>query len=395
MYWRLSLVIACLSAVSCAASCSPASEKLLPWPTDSWPVSVPEEQAMDGDKLSDLDSEIRDGKYGNIDGMLIIRNGHVVYDRSYENDYDGLYADKEKTPGPYNYYNPEWHPYYKRGNLHSLQSVTKSITSALVGIAIRRKEIADIDIPILDFFQQYDVANVDERKKSVRFRDLLTMTAGFDWDEHSIPYEDPRNVAVQMERSEDWVKFVVDRPMAHEPGTFFAYSSGVSQMLSVIMKQSTGVTVDQYAEKHLFGPLGIRDYYWKRTPQGLLDTEGGLYLDPHDLAKIGYLYLNDGVWSGERVLPEGWVGDSMHRWVEDVAPDDDDNNRGYGYQWWLMPYEGEKESYFWAGRGYGGQLLYVFPEYQLITVFTGWNVYGTSTGIPMNVYFDAVLRAIK
>ena len=142
------------------------------------------------------------------------------------------------------------------------------------------------------------------------------MTAGIEWDEFSTPYHSPKNSCRQMEESEDWVKFVINRPIAYAPGTHFEYSSGISQLLSHIMLESTGVPIDEYAEVHLFRPLGITESFWQKTPQGLSDTEGGLYLQPHDLAKIGLLYLRDGMWEGKRILPEGWVEASVRPAVE-------------------------------------------------------------------------------
>jgi len=117
--------------------------------------------------------------------------------------------------------------------------------------------------------------------------------------------------------------------------------------------------IDKYAEEHLFKPLGISNYYWKRTPTELPDTEGGLYLEPHDLAKIGYLYLNDGIWDGRRILPEGWVQATVTPHVADIAPDNDNVNAAYGYQWWLIPYNGKSKEYIYACSGYGGQRLLV------------------------------------
>ena len=152
--------------------------------------------------------------------------------------------------------------------------------------------------------------------------------------------------------------------------------------------------IDKYAEKYLFGPLGIKRYHWKITPTGLPDTEGGLYLEPYDLAKIGYLYLNDGIWDGKRILPEGWVESSVHPHIPDVAPKNDLNNMAYGYQWWLLPYDNQATEYVYACLGYGGQYLLVAPKDNLIAVFNGWNIYNKPR-LPLTVFFDYVLKSIK
>ena len=165
---------------------------------------------------------------------------------------------------------------------------------------------------------------------------VLTMTTGIKWDESTVTYTDPANSCANMEKSQDWIQFVLDQPMADAPGAKFVYNSGATELLSYLIKKGTGKQAHEYAAEHLFGPLGITDTYWKTTPTGLADTEGGLYLTARDLAKIGYLYLHDGVWDGRRLLPEGWVKASTSPKV-DTRPGVE-RSRRYGYQWWVLPY---------------------------------------------------------
>ncbi len=195
------------------------------------------------------------------------------------------------------------------------------------------------------------------------------MTAGLEWDEVTVPYMDPANACDRMEASADWVQFVINRPMAHEPGSAFEYSSGVTQLLSHIFQKATGKDIAKYAEKFLFTPLGVMRHYWKRTPTGLPDTQGGLYLARQDLARIGYLYLKDGVWKSKRILATGWVQDTMTPRVETTGSD-----RKYGYQWWLTPHGVDFGRLAWTALGFGGQSLFVVPAHDLIVVFTGWNI---------------------
>lgn len=293
------------------APCMTAQEQ---WPTKDWPRSTPEVVGIDVAPLKALDADIAAGKYDYVDSMLVIRCGRVVYERFYRHDYDRIYGGRtwldQDPKGPYNYFNPDWHPYYRRGDLHTMQSVTKTVTSAVFGVAMARKELPDLDTPILRFFDVKTVTNLDDRKRRITLRHLLTMTAGFDWNE-DLPYGDRNNSCDQMEATTDWVKFVIDRPMAHEPGAVFVYSSGVSQLLSYIFTKVTGQDIEKYAAKHLFKPLGIDHYYWKRSPTRLIDTEGGLYLRPQDLAKLGLLYLKNGVWDGRQILAPDWVKESL------------------------------------------------------------------------------------
>jgi CubicO group peptidase (beta-lactamase class C family) len=387
---RFLLLIALIHCLSCQR----APEKQAIWSTNGWPVSSPAAQGMDGTLLKTLDQKFEKGDYGYVDHTLIIRHGHVVYDKGYTHNYDQIAAGRDTSTSMYNYYNPNWHPYYKRGTLHTMQSVTKTVTSAIMGIAFGRKQLPGVDTQIIKYFDDYEIQQLDDRKRRLTLENLLTMRAGFDWDEVSYSYSDLRNNCAAMENSADWVKYVIDRPMAHEPGTVFVYSSGASQLFSHIMKKATGAYIDEYAEQYLFKPLGISEYYWKRTPTKLPDTEGGLYLTPHDLAKIGYLYLQDGVWEGEQLIPSEWVRASLQFHVKAERPDDVTGDWGYGYQWWLLPVKGATTTYAYTMTGYGGQRLFMLPEADLIAVFTGWNIFETGP-LPTEVFYDFILKAVK
>jgi CubicO group peptidase (beta-lactamase class C family) len=342
------------------------------WPTKQWPTSTPAAVGLNPAALAALDQDFAGGKFGYVDSLLIICHGKVVYKRTYPHDYDRIYGGRrwlnQDPAGPYNYFNPDWHPYYRRGDLHTMQSVTKTVTSVLIGVAMARREFPDLDTPVLQFFDATKVANLDDRKRRITLRHLLTMTAGLEWNE-DVSYGDPKNDSDRMEASADWVQFVFDRPMAHEPGTIFAYSSGVAQLLSHIFQKATGKDIEEYAAQHLFEPLGIKLYYWKRSPTGLIDTEGGLYLRPEDLAKIGYLFLKNGVWHGKQILRAEWIKAS-------VAPSVTSTGRPvpkYGFLWWLAPFSAP-DRLVWVASGFGGQRLIVVPEHDLIVVITGWTI---------------------
>jgi CubicO group peptidase (beta-lactamase class C family) len=343
------------------------------WPTREWTSSTPSAERMDGAVLEAFHQELASGKHGYVDGMLVIRNGRIVFEKSYRHDYDRLFEGKDPKRGPYNYYDPDWHPYYRKGPLHTMQSVSKSVTSALVGIAMREGRIQSTDVAVLPFFEGFRAPSENPRWRAIKLVDLLTMTSGIAWDESTVTYTDPKNSCARMEQSENWVQFVLEQEMAAEPGRTFVYNSGVTELLGQILKKTTGRDPDDYAREHLFSPLGIESWYWKKTPTGLSDTEGGLYLTARDLAKIGYLYLNDGVWEGKRILPEGWVAESTSGKVDDSRGLR--SGRKYGYQWWLVPYQSHGAGYARTALGYGGQFLFVVPEHDLVAVFTGWNIY--------------------
>jgi CubicO group peptidase (beta-lactamase class C family) len=347
-------------------------------PASEWPLIQPSAAGFDPVALSALDADIAAGKYGLVDSMLIIRDGKQALARSYSHEYGKLYGElaahegplNHDVHGPYNYFSAEFHPYYQHSDLHTMQSVSKTVTSTTIGIAIGRNEFpADLDTPILKYFDDYKIANLDARKRRITLRQLLTMTAGLEWNE-DLPYNDPKNSCDVMESKRDWVEYVINQPMAAEPGKVWVYNSGVTQLLSHIFKKATGKTVDQYAAEHLFQPLGIA-YHWKQSPTGLPDTEGGLYISSSSLAKIGFLFLKNGMWEGKQVVPPDWVKASV---APAVSAEDEGRHWKYGYQWWLEPWGKSPEKFAWAARGFGGQELRVVPEYNLIVVSTGWDI---------------------
>ena len=359
-----------------------------PWPTAAWPAATPEAVGLNRAVLDSLDAEITAGRYGQVDRMIVIRRGRIAWDRSYRHDYDSLYGDSARSRGalnahdlgsPYNYFNPWWHPTYRRGDLHTLQSVTKTITSVVIGTAVTRGEFPRLDTPVLAFFDTARVRNIDGRKRRMTIRHLLTMTAGLDWNE-GLPYNDPRNTCSEMEASYDWVTLAIDRPMSDEPGAVFNYNSGASQLLAHVFRRATGTDVEEYAARHLFAPLGIERWFWKRTPAGLADTEGGLYLEARDLAKIWYLMLRGGTWDGRVILSPEWVRQSVTPAIRvGAAP----NAPSYGLKWWLYPDPRDGTRFVWGGSGFGGQFPVAWPEDDMVVVFNGWNILPGQPSLPL------------
>lgn len=355
----------------------PAAAQAFPGAT--WPTARPGDVGVSSAPLDSIDAEVREGRYGYVDRIVVIRNGKLIWDRRYEQDYAQAYDSlaRIKSPlnahhptGPYNYYAAWWHPYYQRGELHTLQSVTKTITSVVIGTAVTRGEFPSLDTRVMSFYDTTQVRHLDDRKRRITIRHLLTMTDGMDWREN-LPYTDPRNTTVAMENSYDWITLTLDQPMAAEPGTRWNYNSGASQLLSDIFYKATGRDIEQYAAQHLFTPLGIQRWYWKRTPAGLIDTEGGLYLEPLDLARIWYLFLRGGEWNGQRVLSSEWINASVAPTIA-VAPAP--GAPKYGYKWWLYPHPSDSSSVVWSGNGFGGQFPMALPRDDLIVIFNAWNI---------------------
>ena len=378
----------------------PAIAQQAPWPTDGWAESPPAAQGLDPAPLTALHRGIEAGTYGYIDRFAVVKDGYLVVNERYDNDYREISRGRSSPIGcgidacdsasqvhQFNYLHPDFHPWYAGRDVHTLQSVTKSVTATLIGIAIGRGEIAGVGQPLLSLLGDYDLSGVDPRLRDATLEDLLTMRLGIEWHETDRP-PDSTNTTFQLEFQPDWVRFTLAQPMDAAPGEKWVYNSGGSHLMSAIIRNATGSYVTEYAEEHLFGPLGTRDYHWKRTPSGLPDTEGGLYLEAEQLAKIGYLYLNDGLWNGRRVLPEGWVEDATARHVERVNP----AGWGYGYQWWRLDRDGVV---VWAGLGFGGQFLVILPEFDLIGVANSWNLFGGGQAGILGPFIDALIACAQ
>lgn len=348
------------------------------FPTQAWETSSFENEGLNSVTFDDLLNEIEKGVYGNVDQLLLIKNGKLVFDQSFTNDYEKISKGKSGALGcgfatcedstifgDYNYYHPNWHPYYQNQQIHTLQSVTKSIASIMIGVAIKEGDISNTDVKVVDFFEDYDLSIADESLKTATLENLLTMQLGMEWHEIDRPI-DSTNTTGQLEASQDWIQFTLNQPMDTIPGTKWVYNSGASQLMSGIIKKATGLYIDEYAEKHLFTPLGIKNFHWKKTPAGYPDALGGLYLEAQDLAKIGYLMLNNGTWDGHQIVSSDWVKRSVSKHVTF------ENEGGYGFQWWRDDEDGIE---IWSCHGFGNQYLLVFPKFQSIAIVNSWNIF--------------------
>jgi CubicO group peptidase (beta-lactamase class C family) len=389
------LVLAALSFAILQAACAHAPVD--PAPTRRWTTVAPAEVGLDAGTLAALDAEITSGAFGPVDGMLVVGRGRIAYERSYPRDYDALIGERARHPGtlslhdpagPNNYLNTWWYPYYHRGELHTLQSITKTVVSITIGVALARGDFPDLDTPILRYFDEGKVAHLDARKRRITIRHLLTMTAGLEWHE-DLPFTDPANSANAMEASFDWAQYTIDRPMQHEPGTVFHYSSGAAQLLGHVFQRATGADVEEYAARYLFAPLGIDRFHWKRTPTGQADCEGGLYLRARDLAKLGLLFARNGAWEGRQLVTPEWVKAS----VAPAATASAASGVKYGYLWWLFPYA-DGSRFAWCALGWGGQTLVVVPERDVVAVFTGWEILDEPPRLRPRIVVERLARAL-
>jgi len=321
------------------------------WPTKEWLTSTPEEQGMDSSALAKL---VTYGARNSFDSLLVVRHGRIVTEA---------------------YYAP-----YTADIPHNIFSSTKTITGTLLGMVYKDGLLDRLDHPVLDFFSDRHIANVDERKKAITVQNLLDMTPGLDWDQG---FEGGKQQTMfDLARSSNWTQFILDRPMAHQPGEVFNYSNGNPDIVSAVITRLTGKLAEDFAREKLFAPLGIVDWHWERDPQGLSKGEGMLYLLPRDMAKIGYLYLRHGEWEGKRLLPSGWADILDHKLVN-VHASDDPNER-YTNFIWVFP-----NRHAYMANGKNGQLIMVFPDLDVVVVTTA------RKQVQYKKLIDAVSGAVK
>jgi CubicO group peptidase (beta-lactamase class C family) len=289
--------------------------------------------------------KIEKGDYGKLHSLLITRNHYLILEKYFSG--------------------------YKRDDIQPIYSVTKSVTSALVGIAIKQRKINSVNTKILDFFPEYkNIANLDAGKRKISLENVLTMTAGLLWDELSISYFNPQNDARKMAASKNSVKHVLDLPMRRHTGRF-VYNSGCSMLLSAVIKNTTGQTAEEFAIKNLFNPLGIKEWRWSTVRDGAINTGWGLHLRPIDMARFGILFLNDGFWLNNKIIPKEWRQVSTQKHAQTLR-------YGYGYQWWrfldhnpIVSNLATNDVYF--AWGFGGQHIFVIPHLSMVVVSTGEN----------------------
>lgn len=322
--WTVALV-----GMLCLVVARPASGADAVWPTQAWETSTPEEQGVASDSLARLVDTV--GGYKQ-DSLLIIRHGRIVLD---------VY----------------WPP-YRAGIRHSLRSVTKSVTGSLVAIALEQGVLDRVDRSVVDFFADKSIDNLDDAKRAITLQHLLDMASGFEWREQAYAPDEP---IVQMFQSPDRTAFVLNRKVADPPGSRFYYNSGNPYVLSAVLTKLTGISAAAFADRELFAPLGITSARWsKPDAQGVTDGESGLFLTPHDMARIGYLYLRGGEWNGKRLIPAWWVERARAGAIEATF--------GFHYAnlWWSRP---EKGAFMALGRH--SQWIVVLPKLDVVAVMTG------------------------
>jgi CubicO group peptidase (beta-lactamase class C family) len=317
------------------------------WPAAEWRRATPEQVGLDASKIAGLVQRLRGNQVPSIHSLLVVRQGYLAV----EEYFNGSTAE----------------------SVHTLQSVTKSVTSLLLGIAVEQGAVPSIDRPVISFFPEYpDLRNLDDRKRAMTLRDILTMRTGLDWSED--PYAGSPLQTLNTDRTE-WIRFVLDWPMREAPGTRFEYNSGGVIVLGGIIYNTTGLAADEFARRNLFDPIGVGPATWYAGgPNGLPHMGGGLNLRAKDMARLGYLVLRDGRWGTRQVVSPAWLAASLvpavlrPRTFAGYPVD-------YGYLWWLLPLDGRgatglRDETIYTAAGAQGQWIFVIPKYDLVVVGT-------------------------
>jgi CubicO group peptidase (beta-lactamase class C family) len=332
------LLLVALACIACTAGRQDSTVSVEPDALDDgWPVSTLEAEGVSVSRMVDVQEFIRRDPHNDLMGLLIARNGKLVYE-GYFNGHD-------------------------RDTLHDIRSATKSLTSALVGIAIANDIIGGVDASMV---QQLSTLGLhlrdEEEKRKITIEHLLTMASGMDADE-----DDPTSAGFEdsLYESSDWVRFAFDLPMSDPPGKKWAYASVNTVLLGLIIEVATEKSLSAFAEDRLFDPMGITEYRWASTPSGRTVAQGNLSLRLRDLAKVGQLFLDRGRWAGRQVVPEEWVQASVVGRYS--VPWDGYDEYGYGWYLHRLAVEGQEFPYF-SASGNGGNKVYVLPGQRMLVV---------------------------
>lgn len=349
------------------------------YPTNGWRTATPEEVGMNSTQLEKTTQFIINHEELGIDSVSVVKDGYLCYEKHFE--------------------------YYNHSNIHLIHSVTKSVISALIGIANSTGMIQDLDEPVVEIFSNRTIQNLDTRKEAMTVRHLLEMKSGLEVNDISVPYFSdkiaysdftfrtnitnvfpgtwlnflfPDNDFTRLMVSSDWTQFALDKPMAAAPGAEWRYSDCITHLLSAIIREKTGMNTEAFARQYLFDPLNITDYLWWEDPSGLSLGADGLWLKPNDMLKFGYLYLNNGEWNNTQIIPSEWV---------ETSTKDHSGKGNYGYQWWI---DTTRNNYY--ADGLGGQLIFVKPDKNLVCALTAW---GSGEGIAPSIVFTSfILKAL-
>lgn len=327
--------------------------------------------------LDSISIAVQNGTYSNVDAVIISQNGKTVYEKYFHD--------------------------FTRDSLHDTRSSFKSITALLVGIGIEKGFIKSVHDKIYPFFPEYKkIENPDKRKNDITIENLLEMKSGFDCEE----FYDTKFREGAMTDTDDWIKYSLDLPLAHNPGEVWAYCSSNPMILSGVITNASGMTIQTFSDKYFFSPLGIKNYQWSSDLKGHGMTAGSFYILPTDMLKIGQMVLNKGVWQGKRIVSAAWIKEM----TQPITKIDSfsfvklsrtklatPQQTYYGYFWYTEKIKtGKIEESIHFASGNGGQYIMIIDRLNIVVVFTGSSYDSWKSKLPFEIlikyilpYFDA------
>ncbi len=335
--------------------------------------------------INSLDSAITKGVYPNVHSLLIAKNNKLVYEKYYPGmDRGGM--DRKGDPMVMTIHGKD--------SLHAVRSITKSVVSACIGIAIKQGKIKSLNQRVFDFFPEYSKLDTGW-KSDLTIKHLLTMSSGIIWNEE-VPYDNPENSETKMNATNNAVEYVLSQPMKFPPGKVWNYNGGTTHLLATIIKKSTGKQIDEFAGEYLFRPIGINYFKWSKFP-GTQLTMGfsGLRLRSRDLLKFGLLYNNRGKWNGIQIVPAEWIDESFQSQIKRT---DKNDGKEYGYQFWIWSDTlNNKPIRIVAAIGNGDQRIYFDKIHDLVVIFTAgnynkWTITKNSYSILKDYIYPAIIN---
>ena len=352
----------------------------------TWQMESPQSAGFGLDPSSRLDALIGDKRIWNVHGVLVARGGKLVLERYFE----GTDWSRGQPLGTVAF-GPD--------TLHDLRSVSKSIVGLLYGLALAQGKVPPPQAPLFGSFPAYADLAAEPTRAEWTVQHALTMTMGTDWDELGVPYTDPTNSEIEMDRASDRYRYVLGRPVVFAPGTRWVYSGGATALLGRMIAQGTGRSLHDFAREALFDPLGLGPSEWLTDARGDAFAASGLRLRPRDLMRIGQLVLQGGEIGGRRIVSQEWIARATTPYVSC------DEVRRYGYQWYLgdmafaVPsgprWNRNRLERFQGAYGNGGQRLWVFPGLDLVVAVTAGNYDSPDQWVPsLRVLREAVLASL-
>jgi CubicO group peptidase (beta-lactamase class C family) len=360
--------------------------------SDGWKTATAESVGVDAQRLAALTASVRGWPELGVHAILVERAGRLIYE-AYFDGFDERWGT------------PLGRVAIGTDSLHDLRSITKSVVSALAGIALADGAIKSLEQPVIEWFPEYPELHTPAHRR-VTLAHVLSMTSGLDWNE-DIPYTDPRNDEIRMTRDSQPLRYALARAFASDPGAEFRYNGGLTQVMAAVIQRAVKMPIQDYARARLFEPLGITTFEWLGSLAGMPSAASGLRLRGRDLAKFGSLYLHDGQWNGKQVIPPDWVRLSTRRHFAFARASARDRlgthpgvqgAYGYGYFWWYACYPtdgGLVEARTAVGNGQ--QRVFVLPGLDMaVTILAGrYNDFTTGNTLGVRILREHVIPAVR